>query len=393
MGQRVPPTQERSRRLWPPLTMASIRAYRLKDGSTRYGVRWRDEGGGEHWQPGGPRRKDAERLRIEIERKLVLGELHEQPSETFGDYVEAYLERHGARAQASTVQRYRETLPRLATITDVRLDALTVPMVDDLVVAIAKKTPRQSEMGLRLIKMVVRDARRRGLRVQDAVLDVRAINRPPKERRFLTWSEVELLAALTPEPYNRLVQVTALTGLRQGEMFGLRWRAVDLDAGTVLVARTQVNGEAGRTKTLSGMRTVALSRKAVELLAEHRDATARGASDLVWTSPRGEALRKDNFMARVYRPAVKRAGLTPLRFHDLRHTYAALMIAVNAHVKLLQHQMGHASVTITLNLYGHLYPEMTRPVMDALDALTTTKKPDPAAARVEAEWKDSGDPR
>ena len=127
--------------------MASIRAYRLKDGSTRYGVRWRDEAGGEHWQPGGPRRKDAERLRIEIERKLVLGELHEQPSETFGDYVEAYLDRHGARAQASTVQRYRETLPRLAPITDVRLDALTVPMVDDLVVAIARKTPRQSEMG------------------------------------------------------------------------------------------------------------------------------------------------------------------------------------------------------------------------------------------------------
>lgn len=76
--------------------MASIRAYRLKDGSTRYGVRWRDEAGGEHWRPGGPRRKDAERLRIEIERKLVLGELHEQPSETFGDYVERSA-RRGAR--------------------------------------------------------------------------------------------------------------------------------------------------------------------------------------------------------------------------------------------------------------------------------------------------------
>jgi integrase len=373
--------------------VASIRAYRLKDGSTRYGVIWRDASGVQHWKAAGPRRKDADRLRIEIERKLVLGDLHEEPSETFGTYVEAFLERHAARAQHSTVQRYRETLPRLATINGVRLDALTVPMIDDLVVAIAKKTPRQSELGLRLIKMVIRDARRRGLRVTDAVLEVRPINRPPKERRFLTWSEVEHLAALTPEPYNCLVLLTALTGLRQGEMFGLRWSSVDLDAKTVLVARTQVNGTAGRTKTASGMRTVALSQRAVSLLEAHRRMTACDASQLVWTSPRGEPLRKDNFMARVYRPAVKRAGLTPLRFHDLRHTYAALMIAVNAHVKLLQHQMGHASVTITLNLYGHLYPEMTGPVMDALDALTTTKTPAPPAPAVEAEWKDGGDPR
>ena len=96
--------------------------------------------------------------------------------------------------------------------------------------------------------------------------------------------------------------------------------------------------------------------------------------------------------SRLRRPAVKRAGLTPLRFHDLRHTYAAPMIAVNAHIKLLQHQMGHASVTITLNLYGHLYPEMTGR-MDALDALTTHEEATCRRARVEAEWKDEGDPR
>ena len=69
------------------------------------------------------------------------------------------------------------------------------------------------------------------------------------------------------------------------------------------------------------------------------------------------------------------------------------MIAVNAHIKLLQHQMGHASVTITLNLYGHLYPEMTRPVMDALDTLTTTQEAMVPAAAVQAECKDEGDPR
>lgn len=61
-------------------------------------------------------------------------------------------------------------------------------------------------------------------------------------------------------------------------------------------------------------------------------------------------------MARVYRPAVKRAELAPLRFHDLRHTYAALMVAAGAHAKLLQAQMGHSSITVTLDLYGHYLP-------------------------------------
>ena len=176
-------------------------------------------------------------------------------------------------------------------------------------------------------------------------------------------------------------------------MFGLRWRNVDLDHGRLRVAGTQVNGTDQRTKTTSGMRTVALTTKATQLLREHHAATTARPDGYVWTAPNGGPLRKDNFMARTYRPAVLRAGLAPLRFHDLRHTYAALMIAVNAHVKLLQHQMGHASVTITLNLYGHLYPEMTAPVMQALDAFTTTNQPDPPASAVEAEWKDEGDPR
>jgi hypothetical protein len=69
------------------------------------------------------------------------------------------------------------------------------------------------------------------------------------------------------------------------------------------------------------------------------------------------------------------------------------MIAVNAHIKLLQHQMGHASVTITLNLYGHLYREMTGPIVDALDALTTTSEPGQLEAPAEAERKRKGDPR
>jgi integrase len=74
-------------------------------------------------------------------------------------------------------------------------------------------------------------------------------------------------------------------------------------------------------------------------------------------------------MARLFRPAVRRAQLAPLRFHDLRHTYAALMVAAGAHPKLLQAQLGHTSINVTLNTYGHLFPDAFADVGSALDSL------------------------
>jgi integrase len=99
------------------------------------------------------------------------------------------------------------------------------------------------------------------------------------------------------------------------------------------------------------------------------DARAPNELGLVFPTPNGSVWRKDNFMARVFRPAVGRAQLEPLRFHDLRHTYAALMVAAGAHPKLLQAQLGHTSINVTLNTYGHLFPDAFADVGDALDRL------------------------
>ena len=102
---------------------------------------------------------------------------------------------------------------------------------------------------------------------------------------------------------------------------------------------------------------------------------SRTSSALVIPSPRGELLNGDNFRHRVLGPAVRRTGLIGLRFHDLRHTYAALMVAAGAHPKYLQAQMGHSSIRVTLDLYGHLFPDANRGVLDKLDALTTPSTP------------------
>ena len=115
----------------------------------------------------------------------------------------------------------------------------------------------------------------------------------------------------------------------------------------------------------------------MRVLREQLLARAPNEFGLVFPTPNGIVWRKDNFMARVFRPAVRRAELAPLRFHDLRHTYAALMVAAGAHPKLLQAQLGHTSINVTLNTYGHLFPDAFVDIGDALDGLVRS-----AVARV-----------
>jgi integrase len=126
------------------------------------------------------------------------------------------------------------------------------------------------------------------------------------------------------------------------------------------------------TKTSAGKRRVRLSGEAVRVLREQLLARVPNELGLVFPTPGGSLWRKDNFMARVFRPAVRRGELAPLRFHDLRHTYAALMVAAGAHPKLLQAQLGHTSINVTLNTYGHLFPDAFAGVGPALDRLVET---------------------
>lgn len=219
------------------------------------------------------------------------------------------------------------------------------------------------------LNMILRSAKERGQIIDEGVLRVRPPRRERTEMRFLDWSEVERLASETVEPYGNLVRFACLTGTRQGELFALRDRALDLGRATVVVEAGARDGKLVPTKTTAGQRQVRLSGEAMRVLREQFLARTPNELGLVFPTPGGAVWRKDNFMSRVFRPAVRRAELAPLRFHDLRHTYAAFMVAAGAHPKLLQAQLGHTSINVTLNTYGHLFPDAFADVGDALDRL------------------------
>jgi integrase len=321
------------------------------------------------WQTVGPRKRDAEILRDEINRRIALGALYPSEPQTFAEFVEGWLERYAQRVRPATLASCRDSLRRLAVFDGWLLETIRAADVEDHVFAVAQQAPRAAELMLDTLKMILRSAKERGQTIDEGVLRVRAPRRERAEMRFLDWSEVERLAYETVEPYDNLIRFACLTGLRQGELFALRDRALDLGRATVVVEAGARDGKLVPTKTTAGRRQVRLSGEAMRVLREQLLARTPNELGLVFPTPGGAVWRKDNFMSRVFRPAVRRAELAPLRFHDLRHTYAALMVAAGAHPKLLQAQLGHTSINVTLNTYGHLFPDAFADVGEALDRL------------------------
>jgi len=163
--------------------------------------------------------------------------------------------------------------------------------------------------------------------------------------------------------------LAANTGMRRGELLGLRWRDVDFDGRCLSVRRAiiSVAGEVieSQPKTRRGQRTVDLDSHTLEILASHRRAQAEqrrvlglpGSSELVFTKPDGTNFHPDN-VRQAYERRVLRTDVPRIRFHDLRHTHATLLLKAGAPPKVVSERLGHATVAFTMDVYAHVIPGM-----------------------------------
>jgi integrase len=358
--------------------MAYVRR-RKTDTVPRFDVCWRENG--RERSRTFTFRKDAERFRVEVERRLQLGGLYEAPPITLEAARESWKQRWQIGKAASTVKRKDEAWPHVQKLETVPLAALTPAMLEDTIAAAARVAPRQAQLALGTVKQVLRDAMRRGQRVDPALLEVKAPGYEEREPVFLSAAEVEHLASWCAEP--QLIVFAALSGLRLGEVLALRDSDVNLEDGFVLVSRSARKGVEGRTKTRK-RRRVYLCARALKALREQLLARRPNAKGLVFSSPRSDSVwNSDNFRADVFAKAVERAAATlqPARrtdferldFHDLRHTFASLMIAAGANPLQLADALGHSDQygrpdpTLVWKRYGHLYPGSAREAAAALD--------------------------
>ena len=192
-----------------------------------------------------------------------------------------------------------------------------------------------------------------------------------REMTVATTEQVAEIAENVPLDHGTLILTAAYTGLRAGELFALRVGDLDLMRGRVHVRRAvaEVRGELVTGVPKSGReRTVSLPPFLRELLASHVMDVATDPEALVFRSRSGAQLRISNFYPRIFRPAADQAGLPELRFHDLRHTCVAFLIESGAHPRAIMERLGHSSVAVTLDTYGHTLPSLDDDLTVALES-------------------------
>ena len=194
-----------------------------------------------------------------------------------------------------------------------------------------------------------------------------------REMMYLDPAETDRLAGCIDPRFRVWVYTMAWTGLRFGEAAALRRRNVDILRSKLRIVEsvTEVDGAThfGTTKT-NRNRTVHMPAFLRDMLNDHLISSVGPDADaLVFTSADGAVLRRHNFGRRQWKPATRAAALDPLRVHDLRHTAAALMINVNESPETVKRQLGHSSIKVTFDVYGHLFPSSMESLAEGLDRL------------------------
>jgi integrase len=220
-----------------------------------------------------------------------------------------------------------------------------------------------------LLSSMLADAVHEGLLLASPCGRTKLPRATPPHATFLSPNQIATLAAAIDPRYRTLVLAAAGTGMRWGELAGLSRDALDLLHGRLFIERTliEVNGTLsfGAPKSRTSRRVVTLSPGLVKVLDDH---LTGHRSELVFTAPSGEPLSRHNFNNRVWQPAVRKADFQPApRFHDIRHSHVAMLIASGVPVKAIQERLGHASIVMTMDRYGHLLPSVDTALLKAVD--------------------------
>lgn len=177
-----------------------------------------------------------------------------------------------------------------------------------------------------------------------------------KEIKVLTPEEINsFLDKAASQKYRTLFLLGIMSGARQGELLGLKWTDLDLAENQLHVQRTYTKGRFFNTKTRTSNRRVDLGPAVIGELRKWKLACPPGELDLIFPNEEGNPINYSNMVNRHFLPALKAANLPKIRFHDLRHTYASLLIEQGENIKYIQTQLGHSSPMVTLTVYAHLF--------------------------------------
>jgi integrase len=312
---------------------------------------------------------------------------------TVGQYLENWLSAVKTQVRPRTWKRYEQyvRLHAIPGLGRTQLVKLTPEQLEALYAA--KVKAGLSPTTVRHLHAVLVAALTRAVRLGRVVRNVAQLASPPRtptrEMRTLDAKQTKrLLKAAAGDRLEALYVLACTTGMREGELLGLRWRYVNLDTGTLQVAGTlqrlpkdsvTANGETfviAEPKTDRSRRTLKLTEDAVAALRRHRVRQgeerlrlggARDDWDLVFANELGRPMEAGNLLRRSFWPLLERAKLPRIRFHDLRHGAATLLLEEGVHPAIVAATLGHARASTTIDIYSHVSPGMTAEVATTMD--------------------------
>jgi len=331
----------------------------------RYVIDFYDNQGKRRWKtlPVGTTKKKAREALRDIEDQLRKGiYLPDRKVPLFEKVAQDWLKYKKANVRASSWDMYRGHLQHhFEGINSIKVNRIAPAKVEEFIAD--KQAGGMNITTLR--KLIVTFNQVMKYAVRHKYIDhnpVTDAERPKGQGRaeerdmvvLLPNQIVALLNAVTNPKYKTMFMLAVMGGLREGEILGAKWTDVDWENNQIHVQRSYNKKTWYKPKTKASDRRVDLGPNLVKALKVWRLACPPNDYDIIFPSEKGQPLTDSCMVRKFFKPALKKAELPAIRFHDLRHTYASLLIEQGENIKYIQTQLGHSSPTVTLNIYAHL---------------------------------------
>ncbi len=375
--------------------MASIHSYE-KQGKEHYYVMYDVYVNGKRNQKkkkGFAKMKDAKAFKAKVENEINEGTYIDPSKMPFSELAEKWLKKSQIGLSKQTAKTYRIYLDEyvLPKFENTPISKITTEDIDDFINSMLTKKTKKGNIGYAPVTI------KKAIDIMSScfnyAIDHEYLKKNPCDKATLpkmtksetnVWSEDEAKAFLDGVREHRLYclfYIALHTGMRQGELLGLRWKDIDFKHKRLSIKQVMSHDAKEMylgAKTEAGNRSIDLGSKALVILKEHKAkqqeeklkyADIYKDQDLVFCTQYGTPVNPSNIRNRIMNPVIEETGVTQIRFHDLRHTCATILLLNGAPVKAVSERLGHSNIKVTLQTYAHVLPSTSQQIADQMDNL------------------------
>ncbi|MFE6704566.1 tyrosine-type recombinase/integrase [Bacillus thuringiensis] len=330
-------------------------------------------------------KKEAENALTKLLSEVHTG-IYVEPSKlSYGEYLQDWFntKKHSVGIQTAKVLKGYLNSRIIPSLGNIKLAKLTSLHMQNYVNLLRDEGLKRGTIE-KIIKLI-RNSLEHAIDLELITKNVAAKTKLPKgdKEELTVWNEQEVqlfLKATQDSRYSMVFHMALVTGMRQGELLGLRWKDVNLEKGHLTISQTLSHD--GKTfllggKTKSSLRKILLPASTVAKLKKHRavvlkEKLSQGEeyqdNDLVMCTPSGTPINPAN-VRRSLNALILKAAVPKIRFHDLRHTHATLLLAKGVNVKVISERLGHSNIKITLDTYSHVLPTMQEDAVNKIEEI------------------------